>query len=118
MITVSVNINKLVKNIRIISKLCKHSGCTLIFSIKGLSGNQKLLRRIFQEKNLPTILGDARELNFKNNIGLFKNKTKILISVPAYQDEQKTKDILSYADICYISTVDHVNLLESIAKKK
>ena len=118
MITVSVNINKLVKNIRTISKLCKHSGCTLIFSIKGFLGNQKILRRIFQEKDSPAIVGDSRELSFKNNIGLFKNKAKILISVPAYQNEQKANDILSYADVCYISTVDHVNLLESIAKKK
>ncbi len=118
MITVSVNINKLLKNIKIISKLCKYSGCTLIFSIKGLAGHQKLLSRIFQEKGLSVIVGDARELHFKNNINLFKNKTKILISVPAYHNEQKAKDILSYTDIYYISTIEHVNLLENVAKKK
>lgn len=118
MIKVSIDINKLVKNLRTISKLCKHSECMLIFSIKGLAGHQKLLKRIFQEKEVPVILGDSKELHFRSNINLFKNKTKILISVPPYNNAQEIKDILYYTDICYISTIDHIALLEKAAKNQ
>lgn len=118
MITVSVNINKLIKNLKTVSKLCKRSECTLIFSIKGLAGHQELLNRIFQEEESPIIVGDSKESNFKSNINLFKNKTKILISVPAYHNKQKAKDILSYTDICYISTIEHIALLERIARNR
>ncbi|MDP1706907.1 MAG: alanine racemase [bacterium] len=118
MIIISVNVNKLIKNIRIISKLCDDHRYKLIFCIKGLAGNKKLLDRVFQEGELPTILGDSRELHFKNNVSLFKNRTKIFINVPVHYDEENGKDILSYADIFYISTIEHVVLLENIAKSR
>ena len=118
MITVIINTKKLLKNIKIISELCNQSGIRLIFCIKGLSGHQELLNRIFQNEGLPNIVADARKLHFKNNIDLFKNKTKLLISVPSYYNNQRIKDTLAYTNICYVSDIEHVRLLEKHCEKQ
>ncbi|AGM25711.1 alanine racemase, N-terminal domain protein [Spiroplasma syrphidicola EA-1] len=108
---ITVNQKNIVSNLKKLQEACQSRNLDLVGVVKLVAGNLDVIN--FLVNNGLNYLGDSRIANLKKMVNVDAKKMLLRIPMPSEVD-----DVIKYSDICLISELSTLELLEQAAKQQ